>query len=285
LSMDMATMAIVKGDEPVDMVIEALGLIEAEKAFSREERILVKPNYINASHPSTGNTTDARVIEGAIEFLKEEGYSNIAIGEGSGLSDTMRAYEVAGVDEVARRCGVELIDLNEDEYVVIDVPNHLALKKVRISQIALDSAIVSVPKLKLHRMSGVTLTLKNLMGVVQPKGQIHLHLSEKIADLASVVRPRLSVVDGIIGGEGYETAGKPVKMDLVIAGLDPVSVDTVGATIMGFDPMKAKHIPLAAEKGLGISDMERIKIVGERISDVKKDFRQSFSSRFMSRFA
>jgi len=283
--MNAATVAIVKGDEPVDMVAEALGLIEAEKAFTSEERILVKPNYIDASHPSMGNTTDARVIEGTVRFLKQKGFSNIVIGEGSGLSDTMRAYRVAGVDEVAGRLCVELIDLNKDEYLTVDVPNHLALERVKISKIALESAIVSVPKLKPHRMAGVTLSLKNLMGVVKPKGQIHRHLSEKIADLASVVRPRVSVVDGIIAGEGHETAGNPVKMNLVIAGLDPVAVDTVGAAVMGFDLLTARHIALAAEKGLGICDLGRIRILGEPIEDVKREFRRSFSSRFMSRFA
>ena len=197
----------------------------------------------------------------------------------------MRAYRVAGVDEVARRLGVELIDLNKDEYLIVDVPNHLALERVRISKIALGSAIVSVPKLKPHRMAGVTLSLKNLMGVVMPKGQIHRHLSEKIADLASVVRPRVSVVDGIIAGEGHETAGNPVKMDLVIAGLDPVAVDTVGAAVMGFDLLTAKHIALAAEKRLGICDLDRIRILGKPIEDVKREFSRSFSSRFMSRFA
>ncbi|MCW4026407.1 MAG: DUF362 domain-containing protein, partial [Candidatus Bathyarchaeota archaeon] len=186
MSINAATVAVIEGNDPVDMVAEALGLIEAEKAFTSEERILIKPNYIDASHPSTGNTTDARVIEGTVKFLKQKGFSNITVGEGSGLSDTMRAFRAAGVDEVASCLGVELIDLNEDEYSVVDVPDHLALEKVRISKIALESAIVSVPKLKLHRMAGVTLSLKNLMGVVKPKGQIHRHLSEKIADLASV---------------------------------------------------------------------------------------------------
>jgi uncharacterized protein (DUF362 family) len=267
------------------MVVEALEIIRAEAPFASEERILLKPNYIDASHPSTGNTTDARVIEGTVKYLKEKGYGNIAIGEGSGFADTIRAYKMAGVDEVAERWKVDLIDLNEDEYVTVDVPKHLALKKIRISKIALNSAIVSVPKLKLHRMAGVTLSLKNLMGVVKPKGQIHHHLSEKIADLASVVKPRLAVIDGIIGGEGHETAGNPVKTDLVIAGLDPVAVDTVGAAVMGFNPEKAKHIALAAGKGLGTCDLGRIRITGEPIEKVKKDFKPSFSSRFLSRFS
>jgi len=168
---------------------------------------------------------------------------------------------------------VDLIDLDDDEYVIADIPNYLALKTVRISKIALESAVVSVPKLKLHRMAGVTLSLKNLMGVVSPKGQIHHNLSEKIADLASVVRPKLAVIGGIIGGEGDELAGRPVKMDLVIAGLDPVAVDTVGAAVMGFNPKRAEHIALAADKGLGTCDLKRIKVIGEPIEKVKRDFR------------
>jgi len=278
-----AEVAVIKGDDPVKMVEEALSLVAAERAFVKDERILVKPNYINASHPSTGNTTDSRVIKGTVKYLKEKGFGNIAIGEGSGFADTMKAYEAAGTDEVARRWGVELLDLNKDEYTKMDVSEHYALRSVRISKTALDSAVVSVPKLKLHRITGVTLSLKNLMGVVQPKGQMHVHLNEKIADLASVVKPRLAVVDGIIGGEGHETAGKPVHMNVVIAGLDSVAVDTVGAVCMGVNVDDVKHIQLAAQKGLGTCDLRQIRIIGEPIDKVKRNFKPSFASRFASK--
>ena len=283
--MDEATVAIIKGDNPVEMVIEALEIIKADQAFRVDERILIKPNYINARHPSTGITTDARIVEGIIRFLKEKGLNNIMIGEGSGLANTMRAFEVAGVDEVAKRLKVDLMDLNEDEYVIADVPSPLVLKTIRISKTALNSAIISVPKLKLHRMAGVTLSLKNMMGVVSPKGQIHRSLSKKIADLVSLVKPRLAVIDGIIGGEGHELAGKPVEMNLVLAGLDPVAVDTVGAAVMDFDVKKAEHILLAAKKGLGICDLNKIRTLGEPIEKVKKKFKPSFSMRLLSRFA
>ena len=148
-----------------------------------------------------------------------------------------------------------------------------------------DYAIISVPKLKLHRITGVTLSLKNMMGVVQPKGQMHFHLNEKIADLASVVKPRLAVVDGLIGGEGHERAGKPVPMNLVIAGLDPVAVDTVGATIMGINVDNIKHIKLAAKKELGTCNLDQIRILGESLEKVKRKFKPSFTSHFMSRFS
>ncbi len=280
-----AEVAIIKGDNPIRMVEEALTLIAAEQAFGRDEKILVKPNYINSSHPSTGNTTDSRVIEGTVKYLKEKGFGNIAIGEGSGFADTMVAYEAAGTDEVARRWQIGLLDINKDDYTTMDVSDHYALKSVRISKTALNSAIISIPKLKLHRITGVTLSLKNLMGVVQPKGQMHVHLNEKIADLASVVKPRLAVVDGIIGGEGHETAGKPVPMNIVIAGLDLVAVDTVGAAVMGVNVDDVKHIKLASQKGLGTCDLNQIKIVGEPIEKVKRIFKPSFASRFASKFA
>jgi len=283
--MDESAVAIVKGDDPVGMTVKALEMINAHKSFRVDERILVKPNYIDASHPSTGVTTDARVVEGIVKFLKEKGLGNIIIGEGSGLADTMKAFEVAGIDEVAKRWKVDLMDLNGDEYVIAEVPSPLALKTVRIAKTALSSAIISVPKLKLHRMAGVTLSLKNMMGVVSPKGQIHRSLSKKIADLVSLVKPRLAVIDGIIGGEGHELARKPVEMNLVIAGLDPVAVDTVGAAVMDFNPKKAEHITLAAKKGLGTCDLDKIRILGEPIENVKKKFKPSFSLRILSRFA
>jgi len=283
--MDEAAVAVVKGEDPVDMTVEALEMIEADEAFRIDERILVKPNYIDASHPSTGVTTDARIVEGVIKFLKEKGLGNITIGEGSGLANTMKAFKTAGIDEVAKRWKVDLIDLNDDEYVIAEVPSPLALKTVRISKTALSSAIISVAKLKLHRMAGVTLSLKNMMGVVSPKGQIHRSLSKKIADLVSLVKPRLAVIDGIIGGEGHELAGRPVEMNLVIAGLDPVAVDTVGAAVMDFNPGKVGHIILAAKKGLGVCDLSGIKVLGEPIEKVKKKFKPSFSLRLLSRFA
>jgi len=276
----LSVVAIVKGDSPVEMVYNALEMIKADEVVSVDDHVLVKPNYIEASHPSTGITTDARVVEGVVKFLCERGIKSIVIGEGSGLSDAMHAFKVAGVDEVARRWNVEMVDLNKDELVEVQVSNPLALRRVKIAKTALESRIVSVPKLKLHRTAGVTLSLKNMMGAVMPKGSIHNPLSEKIADLASILKPCMAVVDGIIGGEGHELAGKPVEMNLVIAGTDPVAVDAVGTAVMGFDPKNVKHLRLAEMKGVGTCDLSRIKILGEPISKVRRKFKPSYLSTF-----
>jgi len=277
----MSEVAIVKGANPVDITVKALKMIDVDEALSEEKPVLIKPNYIDASHPSTGITTDSRVIEGVIKFLKNREVKDVLIGEGSGFADTFEAFRVAGLDKVAKRWNVRLVDLNKDEFVEAGPPSPLALKKVKIAKTALESTIISVPKLKLHRMADITLSLKNMIGAITPKGTIHTHLSEKIADLASIIKPSIAVVDGIIAGEGHETSGNPVKMNLVIAGTDPVAVDAVGAAVMGVPPESVKHLCLAEEKGIGTCDLKRIKIVGEPIEKVRKRFRRALSSRVL----
>ena len=277
----MSRVAIIKGMNPQEMTVRALEMADAQSALAEEKPVLIKPNYINARHPSTGITTDSRVIEGIIVFLKRRGIEDVVIGEGSGHSDTFEAFRNAGVDVLARRLGVKLSDLNRDEFVEVRLRDPLAMKKVKVAKTALESIIISVPKLKLHRITGVTLSLKNLMGAMTPKGSMHMGLSRNIADLASVIKPRVSVIDGIIAGEGHETSGDPVEMNLVIAGMDPVAVDTVGAYVMGVAAKDVKHIVYAGKKGLGTHDLAQIEIVGERIDSVRREFKRSLSSKFL----
>ncbi len=276
-----SVVSIVKGQEPVEITVKALEMVGAEGACSADGQVLVKPNYINADHPSTGVTTDGRVIEGVVKFFREQGFRNIVIGEGAGFADTFHAFRVAGVDKVAERWDARIVDLNKDEFVTVKPSNPYALQTVRVAKTVLESCIISVPKLKLHKLAGVTLSLKNMMGAVTPKGSIHGPLSEKIADLASIITPRVAVIDGIIGGEGSETAGEPVEMNLVIAGRDPVAVDAVGAAVMDVDPRSVKHLVLAEEKGLGTCNLERIEVLGEPIAKVRRKFRGSFLSKVL----
>ncbi len=280
----MNSVAIVKGTTPIETTVKALEMItsDIENVLSEKKPILIKPNYINSKHPSTGITTDSGVIEGIVKFLRARRMKEIAIGEGSGFADTMQAFEVAGVDAVAERWGVKLVDLNKDEFIEVYPRDPLSLKKTRIAKTALESTIISVPKLKPHRIATVTLSLKNMMGALASKGSMHKgKLSGKIADLASVLRPSVSVIDGIVACEGHETSGNPVEMGLVIAGTDPVAVDAVGASVMGIIPTDVKHLVLAEKKGLGICHIEEIVVLGESIEKVKRDFHRSFSSKLL----
>jgi uncharacterized protein (DUF362 family) len=284
----MSRVAIAHSEDAIETTVSALKLIEpdVQRALAESDKkpVLVKPNYINSKHPSTGITTDSRVIEGIVKFLKEQKIAGeIAVGEGSGFGDTLNAFKIAGVDQVAERWNLKLIDLNKDEFVDANTPNPLSMKEFRVAKTALESLIISVPKLKPHRIATVTLSLKNMMGTLASKGTMHMgtSLSENIADLASVVTPSLAVVDGIIAGEGHETSGNPVPMDLVIAGTDPVAVDAVGAAVMGIPPISVKHLRLAEGKGLGTCHLEQIAVLGEPIHKVARKFSRSLSSKLL----
>nr|NIP67295.1 DUF362 domain-containing protein [Candidatus Bathyarchaeota archaeon]NIU81066.1 DUF362 domain-containing protein [Candidatus Bathyarchaeota archaeon]NIV68144.1 DUF362 domain-containing protein [Candidatus Bathyarchaeota archaeon]NIW16517.1 DUF362 domain-containing protein [Candidatus Bathyarchaeota archaeon]NIW34659.1 DUF362 domain-containing protein [Candidatus Bathyarchaeota archaeon] len=208
----MSRVSIVKGSDPVETVVKALELVrsDVDSVLSRKKPILIKPNYINSELPSTGITTDGRVIEGVVKFLRERQIEGVVIGEGSGWADTFQAFKVAGVDAVAERWGARLVDLNQDEFIEVSPPNPLALKKVRVAKTALESTIISVPKLKLHRIATVTLSLKNMMGALASKGSMHKgSLSKNIADLTSILKPSISIIDGMTAGEGHETSGDP----------------------------------------------------------------------------
>jgi len=277
----MSIVAIVRDTDPPEMTVKALEMVDAIAAIPAEKPVLVKPNYVETEHPSTGITTDSRVIEGVVKFLRHHGVEEVIIGEGTGFGDTFQAFKVAGVDAVAERWNVRMADLNQDEFIEVRPRNPLAMKRVKIAKTALESTVISVPKLKPHRMAGVTLSLKNMMGAMTPKGSMHMNLNKNIVDLVSVIRPSVAVIDGIIAGEGHETSGNPVEMNLVIAGTDPVAVDAVGAAVMGMPPQAVKHLRLAEEHGLGTCCLERIQVVGEPLEKVRRKFKTSFVAKLL----
>lgn len=266
---------IVRGQNPFDIVDKALKLIDTEKLISPNDQVLIKPNYVVAKHPSTGITTDSQIIEGIIKRLKGYKVNDIIVGEG-GAGNTDRAFDITGIREVVNRQGVRLVNLNQDSRIKVRVPQPLALQEIGIAETALKcTSIINVPTLKVHHTALVTLSMKNLMGLILPKSIMHSHINEKIVDLASLFKDKvkLNLIDGLIGAELHETSGNPVEMNLVIAGRDMVAVDTVGTTVMGIDPNRVKYLQLAEERGLGTSNIDEIEIVGESIENVKRKFR------------
>ena len=271
----MSSVAIVKGIRPSVMIRRALGLIGAEELLSPKDRVLVKPNYVVARHPSTGITTDSRIIESLVEFAKARGVEDIVIGEG-GAGDTERAFDIVGIREVATRQGVRLVNLNRDDRIKVKVSDPLALNEVGIAKTALESnCIINVPTLKVHHIALVTLSMKNLMGLILPKSIMHSHINEKTVDLASLFadRVKINVVDGLVGTEVNETSGSPVEMNLVIAGRDMVSVDTVATAVMGINPSDVEYLQIAEGEGLGVANIEDIRVLGEDVEAARREFK------------
>ena len=130
--------------------------------------------------------------------------------------------------------------------------------------------------LKTHDQLEVTLGLKNMKGLINDETKVLFHregVIEGVVELCAALKPSFTVVDGIIGQEGMGPMyGLPVEMDLIVAGMDTVAVDSVGGAIMGFEPGEVPITVSAAKRGLGIMDLQDIDIAGETLDAVTRRF-------------
>ncbi|UCE95555.1 MAG: DUF362 domain-containing protein [Candidatus Bathyarchaeota archaeon] len=268
--------AVVKGKYSSGLTKKVLDMVKAERLIHPKDRILIKPNCVVAKSSSTGLTTDPRIIEDTIEFIKHLGTEELVVAEGGAGHTTEKAFDITGMREVARRQGIALIDLNRDTRIEVKIKKPLKLHRIEIAESVYNSTcIINVPTLKVHSLALTTLSMKNLMGTILPKNIMHENLDAKIVDLAAILKDKvkLNIIDGIVGAETDEVHGTPVEMNLLIAGSDMVAVDTVSTAIMGIDPKKVKYLQLAAKCGLGISNLNEIEILGEPIDSVKRKFK------------
>ncbi len=272
----MTRVAIAHGDDPRAMVFNVLDLVGAEEVVRTDDAVVLKPNYVEPMRPDAGVTTDPRVIEAVVVWLQSLGVRNITIAEGgASAAGTDRAFALVGLPALADRLGVRLVNAMRDERVEVEVPNALSLHRVHLARTIYEAdCLIDLPKLKCHSMAGVTLSIKNLMGAVVPeKTLIHRQLHRRLTDLATIMRPKLCVIDGLVGAERHETAGTPVHHGIIIAGTDPVAVDTVGTMAMGLDPADIEHLRLCADRGLGENRPDHIQLLGVSLDRVRKQYR------------
>jgi uncharacterized protein (DUF362 family) len=245
------------------------------KAYFQGKRILVKPNLVFVT-PKSGyrydydipQTTDPRVFDATIEVLHEL-CSDIVIGEGSGLV-TWTYAKMAGYDRIAKKYGAKLVFFEEQAVDRYFCPHAECGQEVYVPKsisevIKGERLYVSCPKMKCNIYTGVTLGFKNAMGTFSCNMRYRNHtwqIDKKLADLLYLFKPHLTVIDGIIGGEG-NTPGPndPVIMDHIVTGTNSVEADRVVTEMMGFDPAKNKLLIEADKRGFGDPDTE---VIGEK---------------------
>jgi uncharacterized protein (DUF362 family) len=271
----LSKVAVVKGRRGVEPVYRALDLVDYGEALRGWDRVLVKVNFITTKNWETGATTDPIVVEAIIDRVRELKAEVYVVESDATMTNADKAYVASGMKEMCDRKGVPWINLRHaGDRVKIDVPEGSALKSVEVPRMVRDSAIVSAAKMKTHTETGVTLGMKNMFGLLPDKfkGKYHLKGIDKvILDINTALRPRLTVIDGFVAMEGRgPVGGRPVKMDLIIAGTDPVATDATAARIMGFDPHLVNHISSAHDRGLG--EIDGVEVLGERLEDVTRVF-------------
>lgn len=172
--------------------------------------VALKPNLVVAASPETGATTHAGVLSGAIEYLRDHGFRDISIIEGSWVGDdTGRAFRAAGYEAVGKKYGVPLFDLKRDKTRRVDTP----LRPMDICCRALDADyLINLPVLKGHCQTAMTCALKNCKGCLPDREKRRFHaegLMRPIAALATALRPELTIVDSLCGDLDFEEGATP----------------------------------------------------------------------------
>lgn len=228
------------------------------QALTGRRRIIVKPNLVEPVPPPI--TTPALLVEALIVYLQEKVPAiEIVIAEGCGSkeSETSRCFDELGYTELARRYGVELLDLNHAKLVSVDKPECSRWPQMYLPAIVFDSFLLSVPVLKAHSLAGVTLTMKNMMGIAPPahyqqgghwkKAAFHERIQEAVFDLNRYRTPDFTLLDATVGMSEAHLWGPTCDPppNLLVAGYDPVLVDAFSTGLLDRDWRQIGHIRMA----------------------------------------
>ena len=272
------------GNGPYINTRTALANIDLSPA--KNKRVLLKPNIGRNAKPQTGIITDSQVVAAAIDAFKDAG-ATVAVGESpiSGVNMT-EAFETSGIKSVAESRNCPLLDMDVHQYVPVDVTDGVAIKSLKLCrEITEYDIIVSIPVMKTHMHTGVTLSVKNMKGCLWRRSKVDLHMlpqlpehQEKpldiaIADMASVLRPHLSIIDGTIGMQGLgPSAGKPKPLGVVLAGADAFAADSIACELMGISACDVPHLRIGAQRGYGVIDLDKIEVSPENWKDFINPF-------------
>ncbi len=171
----------------------------------------------------------------------------------------------SGIQEQVQAAGGEMVSMPRFKYAEVNLPDAVDLKSTQAFQDALDAdVLIDVPIAKHHGSARLTLGMKNLMGLVLDRGAIHQDLGQRIADLASLFRPALTVVDAVRILKAHGPSGGDLndvqQLDTLIASADIVAADSYAATLFGMQPGDIAYVAAASRMGLGRSDLENLKI-------------------------
>lgn len=237
----------------------------------RGKRVLLKPNLVEFDRTTSINT-DASVVAAAYEAFRQLGAADVRIGEGPGhRRDTFDLVRQAGYPADL------FTDLNRDD--VTAVSGFADEGSIYLPNTALEAdLIVSLPKMKTHHWAGVTLSMKNLFGLVPgvvygwPKNRLHyIGISRSILELNRIFRNTFAIVDGIVGMEGNgPIQGTPKAAGVLVMGADLRAVDATCCRIMEIDPLKVEYLRQAT--ALGHLQEQSIEQRGESIKVMAKRF-------------
>ncbi len=287
--MDKYRVAITQYRKKIKSVSKAIELSDAFKDLTGNEKVFIKPNIVYWScvpfYPKYGVITTSRVVEDTIIALNDYGITDITIGEGIITWDAKdretprHAFETLGYNKFKKRYGVKVVNVFESAFEKVDLGDGIELNFNTDSLYS--DFIVSVPVLKTHILTKVSLALKNLKGLIDINSRKKCHTEDTerdlefyISRLSKKLPPTAAIIDGIYTNErGPNFDGKMRRKNIIIASSDIFSADKVGAKILGYNPSDIRYFVYYAKDNNRTIDFSDVEILGKKIEKVQ-DFHE-----------
>jgi uncharacterized protein (DUF362 family) len=260
----------VKGGEPDAMFtkgMEALGGIG--KFVKKGQRVVVKPNIGWDVEPERAGNTNPKLIEEIVKQCYTAGAREVLVFDNT-CDNWQRCYKNSGIEAAVKNAGGKIVPGNtEGYYQSVSVPGK-ELKQAKVHELILESDVfINVPILKDHGSTMLTMSMKNLMGIVWDRRVFHRNgLHQYIADFASYRKPDLNILDAYYvmkrNGPRGVSAADVVTMKSQLISADMVAIDAAGAKLLGFDPQKIEYIATAERQHVGSAALDQMNI--KRIS-------------------
>ena len=268
-------LAVISG-EPIAATKKALEVMGGLSRFVKKgARVLLKPNMSFATPPERASTTHPLVVATVAQACIDAGAQQVLVVDHT-LHRPELCLERTGIREACKPIkGCHVLSVQERKFFKeTKVPQGKVLDRVEVVKEVLEGyVLINLPVAKSHSTTGVSLGLKGLMGLILDRGSFHsqYNINEAIADLATVIKPHLTVLDATraLASGGPGGPGDVKKPNLVIAGVDPVAVDAYGVSVVPWygQHVKARqveHLLIAHKRGIGKIDIDDLKILREK---------------------
>ena len=240
------------GRDIAKITYETLTASDIAKYLKPSCQVSLKPNLVVPGPASNGAVTHPEVCDGIIRFLKDFGVNRIKIIESSWVGDdTARAFRYCGYEQLSQKYSVPLIDLKKDKYTTLSHSGY----DIKVCNEALETDfLINIPVLKAHCQTRLTCCMKNLKGCIPDSEKRRFHtlgLHKPIAVLNALIKTGYCVVDGICGDLTFEEGGNPVTSNRIIAGRNPLTLDSYCASLIGYHPDEIGYLSFGRALGLG----------------------------------
>jgi uncharacterized protein (DUF362 family) len=248
----------------VQATVKALGGIE--RFVKPGNDVIIKPNICVAYHSyEYAATTNPEVVAAIVSLCLGAGAKRVRVMDQPFGGTPESAYARSGIGEAVKGAGGQMEIMSGIKFKEVPIPNGKDIKSWKVYRDALDAdVLINVPIAKHHNLGRLTLGMKNLMGLIDQRGSFHFNLGQRLADLASLVRPELTIIDGvrILMNHG-PTGGSldDVKLtNTVIASHDMVAADSFATSLFKLTSADIPAIASGAGMGLGTADLHNVKI-------------------------